>query len=69
MLLQALIKKNLKEWEECLPHVEFAYNRAVHYTTNMCPLEGVYGFKPLAPIDLERIKMPKRGVNWASLKI
>ncbi|KAK1631520.1 hypothetical protein QYE76_005835 [Lolium multiflorum] len=27
-LLRSMIKKNLKEWEECLPHVEFAYNRA-----------------------------------------
>ncbi|KAK1608914.1 hypothetical protein QYE76_032587 [Lolium multiflorum] len=26
-LLRSMIKKNLKEWEECLPHVEFAYNR------------------------------------------
>ena len=33
MLLQTMIKKNLREWEECLPHVEFAYNRAVHSTT------------------------------------
>ncbi|WVZ97503.1 hypothetical protein U9M48_043030 [Paspalum notatum var. saurae] len=51
-LLRVIIKKNIKEWEECLPHVEFAYNRAVHSTTNMCPFEVVYGFKPLAPIDL-----------------
>ncbi|WVZ93815.1 hypothetical protein U9M48_039770 [Paspalum notatum var. saurae] len=34
-------------WEECLPHVEFAYNRAVHSTTKV-----VYGFNPRAPIDL-----------------
>ncbi|WVZ93958.1 hypothetical protein U9M48_039907 [Paspalum notatum var. saurae] len=31
--LRAVLKKNLKMWEECLPHVEFAYNRAVHSTT------------------------------------
>jgi hypothetical protein len=24
------IKKNLKTWEDCLPHVEFAYNRSIH---------------------------------------
>ena len=29
-LLRAIIKKNLKTWEECLPYVEFAYNRAIH---------------------------------------
>jgi hypothetical protein len=52
MLLRSLIKKNLREWEECLLHIEFAYNRAAQYTTNKCPFEVVYGFKPLAPIDL-----------------
>jgi hypothetical protein len=52
MLLRAVIKKNLMEWEECFPHVEFAYNRVVHSTTKMCPFEIVYGFKPNTPIDL-----------------
>jgi hypothetical protein len=51
-LLRSLIKKNLREWEECLPQIMFAYNRAVHSTINKCPFEVVYGFKPLAPIDL-----------------
>jgi hypothetical protein len=32
-LLRAIIRKNIKTWEECLPHVEFAYNRAVHSAT------------------------------------
>jgi hypothetical protein len=66
MLLRALIKKNLKEWEECLPHVEFAYNRAVHSTTNMCPFEVVYGFKPLAPIDLLPLPLQERSNMEAS---
>ncbi|WVZ70655.1 hypothetical protein U9M48_019299 [Paspalum notatum var. saurae] len=39
-------------WKECLPHVEFAYNRAVHSTTKICPFQVVYGFNPRAPIDL-----------------
>ncbi|KAK1616723.1 hypothetical protein QYE76_022240 [Lolium multiflorum] len=43
-LLRSMIKKNLKEWEECLPHVEFAYNRAVHSTTELCPFEVVADF-------------------------
>jgi hypothetical protein len=29
-LLRAVIKKNLKSWEDCIPFVEFAYNRTVH---------------------------------------
>ena len=39
-------------WEECLPHVEFAYNRVVHSTTKVSPFQVVYGFNPHAPIDL-----------------
>ena len=69
MLLRALIKKNLKKWEECLPHVEFAYNRAVHSTTNMCPFEVVYGFKPLAPIDLLPLPLQERSNMEASKRV
>jgi hypothetical protein len=51
-MLRAVLKKNLKMWEKCLPYVEFAYNRAVHSTTNFCPFEVVCGFKPHTPLDL-----------------
>jgi hypothetical protein len=60
MLLRTMVKKNLKDCEECLPHVEFAYNRAVHSTTNLCPFEIVYGFKPIAPIDLLPLPLQER---------
>jgi hypothetical protein len=39
-------------WEECLPHVEFAYNQAEHSTTKVSPFQVVYGFNPRAHIDL-----------------
>jgi hypothetical protein len=51
-MLMAVLKKNIKMWEECLPHVEFGYNRSLHSTTKMCPFEIVYGLLPRAPIDL-----------------
>ncbi|TYK09768.1 Transposon Ty3-I Gag-Pol polyprotein [Cucumis melo var. makuwa] len=51
-LLRSLISKNLKSWEETLPFVEFAYNRAIHNTTHCSPFEVVYGFNPLTPLDL-----------------
>ncbi|WVZ81178.1 hypothetical protein U9M48_028589 [Paspalum notatum var. saurae] len=51
-MLRAVLKKNLKMWEECLPHVEFAYNRVVHSTTKVSPFQVVYGFNLRAPIDL-----------------
>ena len=43
-LLRTVLKKNLKNWEVCLPHIEFAYNRVVHSTTSYSPFEVVYGF-------------------------
>ena len=50
--VRILLDGLLKKWEECLPHVEFAYNRSLHSTTKLCPFEIVYGFIPRAPIDL-----------------
>ncbi|KAF7834903.1 Transposon Ty3-I Gag-Pol polyprotein [Senna tora] len=43
---------NLKNWVNCLPHIEFAYNRAVHSSTSFSPFEIVYGFNPLTPLDM-----------------
>jgi hypothetical protein len=51
-MLRVVLKKNINMWEECLPHVDFAYNHSLHSTTKMCPFEIVYGFLPRAPIDL-----------------
>jgi hypothetical protein len=51
-MLWAVLKTNLKLWEECLPHIEFAYNRSVHSMTKVSPFRVVYGFNPRAPIDL-----------------
>jgi hypothetical protein len=42
----------LKSWEECLPFVEFAYNRVVHSTTSFSTFEIVYGFNILTSMDL-----------------
>jgi hypothetical protein len=50
--LWAILKTNLKLWEERLPHIEFAYNRSVHSTTKVSPFQVVYDFNPGAPIDL-----------------
>ena len=56
-LLRAIIKKNIKTWEDCLPHVEFAYNRTIHSATKFSPFESVYGFNPLTPLDLSPLPM------------
>ena len=54
-MLRAILKKNINIWKECLPHVEFAYNRSQHSTTKKCPFEIVYGLLPRAPIDLMQL--------------
>jgi hypothetical protein len=59
-MLRAILKKNLKMWEECLPHVEFAYNRATHSTTKVSPFQVVYGFNPHAPIDILPLPISER---------
>jgi transposase InsO family protein len=51
-MLRTILKTNLKLWEECLLHIEFAYNRSVHSTMKVSPFQIVYGFNPRAPIDL-----------------
>jgi hypothetical protein len=51
-MLRAVLDQNLRRWEDCLPHVEFAYNHATHSSTKMCPFQVVYGYIPRAPIDL-----------------
>jgi hypothetical protein len=51
-MLWAVLKSNHKSWEECLPHIKFAYNRSVHSTTKVSPFQVVYVFNPCAPNDL-----------------
>ena len=51
-MLMAVLKTNLYLWEECLPHIEFAYNRSIHSTMKVSPFQVVYGFNPRAPINL-----------------
>ena len=58
-LLRALIQRNLKNWKECLPYVEFAYNRSVRGATNHSSFEVVYGFNPLTLMDLVPLLMEK----------
>jgi hypothetical protein len=51
-MLWAILKTNIKLWEECLPHIEFTYNRSVYSTMKVNLFQVVYGFNPRAPIDL-----------------
>uniref|UniRef100_A0A0D3CGC0 Integrase catalytic domain-containing protein n=1 Tax=Brassica oleracea var. oleracea TaxID=109376 RepID=A0A0D3CGC0_BRAOL len=59
-LLRSLVKKNLKLWEECLPHVEFAYNHSLHSSSKFSPFKVVYSFNPLSPLDLLPLPLSER---------
>ena len=59
-LLRTIIQKNLKNWDDCLQCIEFAYIRSVHSTTNFSPFECVYGFNPLTPLDLLPLPVNER---------
>nr|KYP50105.1 Transposon Ty3-I Gag-Pol polyprotein [Cajanus cajan] len=45
-MLRAILKDNKKSWDDYPPHLEFAYNRVVHKTTNMSPFEIITYGKP-----------------------
>jgi hypothetical protein len=51
-MLRTILKDNLRLWEECLLHIEFAYNMSINSSTKLSPFMVVYGFNPRAPIDL-----------------
>ena len=59
-LLRTVVHKNLKTWEDCLPFIEFTYNRVKHTTTSYSPFEIVYGFNPLTPLDLMPLPVDDR---------
>ena len=48
----AIISKNIKSCDECLPFVKFTYNRAIHSTIHYSRFEVIYRFNPLKPLDL-----------------
>ena len=68
-LLRVLIKKNIKEWEECLPIAEFTYNRARHSITGKSPFEVVYGFNPLSPLEFLPLPLQERINMDASARV
>ncbi|XP_074570594.1 uncharacterized protein LOC141827268 [Curcuma longa] len=62
-LLRSLLKKSVRDWENLLPHAEFAYNRSTSQTTGCSPFEVVYGINPISPLDLS-----PRDLVWIHLR-
>jgi len=42
----------LKDWDLLLPHVEFAYTKALCKSTDVSLFKLMYGVEPLTPKDL-----------------
>ena len=66
-LLRVLVKKNLKNWDELLPHAEFVFNKAPSKSTHLSPFQVVYGYNPRSPLDLIPIPTPTK-FSWDAEK-
>jgi hypothetical protein len=47
-----LLHKHPKLWDEQIPYVQHAYNRALHSSTQSSPFETCFGYLPKVPLDL-----------------
>jgi hypothetical protein len=61
-----LIEKNLKNWEECIPHANFAYN-CVKHSTMRRSFEAIYGFESYTALDVLPLLLHE-GVNMDDTK-
>jgi len=59
-LLRVLVKKNVKAWDEPLPHAKFAFNRASSKAMHLSPFQMVYGSNLKTPLDLMPIPTPTK---------
>ena len=60
---KVIMRDNHNSMDEYLFHIESAFNRVVHKTTNISPFEVVYGFNPLTPLDLLPLPNPQTFVH------
>ncbi|RDY13206.1 hypothetical protein CR513_01907, partial [Mucuna pruriens] len=50
--LRCFVENSLRDWEDWIPHVEFAYNKVFNSTTSYSLFKLAYGFNLLSPLDL-----------------
>jgi len=64
-MLRHTVNQNAQNWCEHIPFVTFAYNSAVHESTNFQPYELVYGNPVKLPSPLQRQAEPYTYDNYA----
>jgi hypothetical protein len=52
LFLRGYCNKHPKLWDEQIPYVQQAYNRALHSSTQCSPFETCFGYLPKVPLDL-----------------
>jgi len=51
-MLRGYNAKHPKTWDDSLPYLQFAFNRAVHGSSGKSPFETCYGYLPPSPFDV-----------------
>ena len=51
-LLRSLVTGHHSQWDNILPHAEFAYNDSLNRSTGQSPFEVVYGMQPRGVSEL-----------------
>jgi hypothetical protein len=50
--LRGYCSKHPKLWDDQIPYIQHAYNRALHSSTQCSPFETCFGYFPKVPLDL-----------------
>jgi hypothetical protein len=53
LLLRGYCRKHPKLWDEHIPHVQHAYNRALHSSTQSSPFETCFGLPTKGSFGLD----------------
>ena len=60
-MLRSFVAYDMRNWDDLLPAVEFAYNSAVQASTRLTPFYMNYGFEPRSPLGL--LAQPAEGTS------
>ncbi|RDX77463.1 hypothetical protein CR513_42399, partial [Mucuna pruriens] len=62
-VVRCFVKKSLRDWEDWILHIEFAYNIVFNFTTSYSPFESTYSFNLFSSLDLFSLPIMPHCVN------